>query len=358
MALRFYADRTTVAVATAGARALALLVLTVFVSACGARPTSPDDRPLLRDDVAWVRDYVSWIEVLDRNLGAVQRFRLAKLGGRDVTDARHVEAIERLETCGPTFDAEVQLPLRQSLRKAAALIRQACREWVRGERAYYRAFTVNPGDELEIASAAEVHGNELAYRAARQFDLAFAWARPLPRLSGRVAQSRIEPRLGRAAATITHRAVEVRCWSDADWTRVRTEFKAYGGIVDVSGFMSDFDKGHISLAPFVCDELAALLYGPAREQRRVDADRAWAIGTLAHEAEHVVSPGTEAETECYAQQDVLALSRFLGVPAAEARRIAVVSWRENYPPLPREYRTRRCRDGAELGRHPESAVWP
>lgn len=341
-------------------QALAALSVCLALAACGTAARSGSDASTLRrDDIRWVAEFRAWLDDFDRDLRATQRLRVEKLGGRDVGDERYAEAVARLESCVGAFDQDVGLPHLRRLRMPARLMRAACSELARGERAQQRAFSGNPGDELMIGAAAIDRGELLALRAWKLLDSAFAWNRPLRKLTGRVSRSRIEPRFAGAAETISPEPIEVRCWSEKDWGRVRAEFAAYNGKdIDPSGFVSELDQRRFNLAPEICDELASLLYGPAEERVRVDFDRAWAIGVLAHETEHLVSPGTEAETECYGQQDVRALARALGVPKAQASQLAELHWREGYPSLPDEYRTPLCYDGGPLDAHPTSSVWP
>jgi hypothetical protein len=195
-----------------------------------------------------------------------------------------------------------------------------------------------------------------AVAAGAAFEGLFAWNRPLPVRTGEGDTSRIEPRFGRVASTLASRPVQVRCWSKADWAAVFDEWRAFtaddhGAI----GFVASFDRGRLSLAPDICARLATFAYGGARPE---GFETAQAVETLAHETEHLVSPGTEAETECYGMQDIRKAARLLGADRTQADKLARVFWLDVYPRKPKNYKTPRCRDGGPLDRNRSSSVWP
>ena len=41
-----------------------------------------------------------------------------------------------------------------------------------------------------------------------------------------------------------------------------------------------------------------------------------------------------------------------------ANEMAGLAWEIGYPHMPADYRTRDCRDGGRLDRHPRSSIWP
>ena len=86
---------------------------------------------------------------------------------------------------------------------------------------------------------------------------------------------------------------------------------------------------------------------------------AYAVGILAHEAEHLLSPSaSEADTECYDMQEIRKVAGLLGADAAYANRLATRYWLELYPSEPANYKTGECRDGGDLDSSPNSPVWP
>ena len=110
---------------------------------------------------------------------------------------------------------------------------------------------------------------------------------PLPVMAAPSSQSRIEPVFGRVASALAGRAVEVRCWSAADWPKVTVLDP-----VETGGF-ADLATGTVNLPPSVCGPLDALAYSPSH--RFVDAT--WqdvaATHVLAHEAAHLGGAGSE-----------------------------------------------------------------
>ena len=67
---------------------------------------------------------------------------------------------------------------------------------------------------------------------------------------------------------------------------------------------------------------------------------------------------TEAATECYGVQNVEQVGRALGAPRAYARTLAVRYWKEDYPLMPANYRTKLCHSKGPLDANRGSARWP
>ncbi len=86
---------------------------------------------------------------------------------------------------------------------------------------------------------------------------------------------------------------------------------------------------------------------------------AYAVGVLAHESEHLLSPAaSEAETECYGMQEIRRVARRLGADAAYANRLAMRYWFEVYPSEPADYKSGECVNGRSLDANPGSSRWP
>ena len=136
----------------------------------------------------------------------------------------------------------------------------------------------------------------------------------------------------------------MRCWSESEWPRVVGEWGAYIGTNDIGAFAQP-DTERASLAPATCRALVDLAYGHERPAAGDALDEvAYAVGVLAHESEHLLSPvGTEAETECYGMQEIRRVAGRLGVDEGPMR----TSWRggtrfELYPSEPADYRSGEC----------------
>src|SRR5207244_1049949 len=132
--------------------------------------------------------------------------------------------------------------------------------------------------------------------AAVAFERTFVWNRRLPRIGGVSDDSRIEPLFSRIASPIVRRPVEIRCWSEADWSKVLAEFRAWlpGGF-DPSGFVDNTITGdRANLDPWVCEQLDLLAYGRDYPKGgRDQLDIASGVQLLSHEIQHLVAYGTE-----------------------------------------------------------------
>jgi hypothetical protein len=281
----------------------------------------------------------------------------AILGGRSSKKAL-ADAVGRVERCSDSYVSTVGLPPSERLRPAAALVLQACRGFARGERLQLEAFGHAPGEQLFEATNAVTHADELFLIADRRLEQQFLWNEALPRIGGVRTISRVEPLFSRVAAAVANRSVEVRCWSRRDWPRILGEYRAWGsGPTDPAGF-ANFELGRINLEPWSCEHLDRLAYLHLFPFGGRQLDMAWSVSLLAHETQHLVSPGTEAETECYGVQTIEQVARALGAPQPYARALAVRYWNEGYPTLPRKYRTKLCRNNGPLDAHRDSARWP
>ena len=116
---------------------------------------------------------------------------------------------------------------------------------------------------------------------------------------------------------------------------------------DDIGAFAQPDTERASLAPATCRALVDLAYGHERPAAGDALDEvAYAVGVLAHESEHLLSPvATEAETECYGMQEIRRVAGRLGVDEAYANKLARRYWFELYPSEPADYRSGECVDG-------------
>lgn len=175
---------------------------------------------------------------------------------------------------------------------------------------------------------------------------------PLPAIADPSSQSRIDPVFGRVASALAGRAVEVRCWSAADWPKVTVLDP-----VETGGF-ADLAAGTVNLPPNVCGPLDALAYTPTHRFAAPTWEAIAAVHILAHEAAHLGGAGpNEAYAECDAVQSTARAAELLGVDAPYARWMAWLDWTHLYPDLPASYRSPDCRPGGALDRHLADG-WP
>ena len=336
-------------------RPLVLIALSLALVGCGAQRERPRN-----GEVAWVRELAGWLHRLDSDFLRAENLYQAVLAGRPFARTAYRRAVDRLERCADRFDADVGAAPLEQLDGGARLLRQACAVVARGERAQLESLAGDPGDLLVEGNTAVYRGSDLLLRGRKRLEAAFLWNAPLSRVGGETGRSRVEPRFTRVASALARRTVEVRCWSTRDWDDVTREFRAYSEVrFEPSGFVGDIDSARVNLAPYVCAHLVDLAYAQRMPRGAGGRETADAVNTLAHEAEHVIGPsGTEAETECYAVQDVRRVARLLGVPAAYADELATRQWRENYPNNTPEYFTPLCHDGGPLDAHSETSRWP
>ena len=340
-------------------RASLVLVLGVVLALGGCGGSGDAEEPLSSRERVWVRQYTGWTERTGRAAADADGVRRRILGGDDAARAEYDKAVAPIRECRERLDRVGPAPTKR-LEAVQKLALEACDEFRRWVGAESRAFDGPPGDLLLESEAAISSGNRIWLEAERELESVFAWNRPLPVRTGDVAASRIEPRFGRVASMLSNRSVQVRCWSEADWDEVHREWQAFTDEDhEAIGFVSSFDRGRLSLAPEICGLLAGFAYGDERPRGGDERlDLAEAVGTLGHEAEHLVSPGTEAATECYGMQDVRRTARFLGADRVYASGLAELYWHDVYPAKPDPYTTPLCVDGGPLDRNPSDSVWP
>jgi hypothetical protein len=184
------------------------------------------------------------------------------------------------------------------------------------------------------------------------------YSRPLPSSTDVLAESHVDPRIGRVATRLARRNVEARCWSDDDWRRVNREFRTISPEKhDWAAGIADY-SGRVHFDGEICRTLARFFgsaYTPNLNIER--ADLAWALHVLAHEAEHQRDFGSSHhEVECYAVQHVRGLVRAEGRSERFAAEIASFAWNVSYDHY--EYGTGRCRNGGPLDLRPRTAAWP
>ena len=213
---------------------------------------------------------------------------------------------------------------------------------------------------IERLARAACRGEQDWSRVESVVDGRFFYSRPLPISTDVVADSHIDPRIGRVVTRLAGRRVEARCWSSDDWTRVNGEFQTvYPERHDWAEGLAD-RYGRVHFNGEICATLARFFgsgYTPSLNIER--ADLAWALHVLAHEAEHQRDFGSSHhKVECYAVQHVRNLVRAEGRSAAFAAEIAAYAWDVSYARYVPEYGTTLCRNGGPLDLDPRSDAWP
>src|SRR5262245_54002014 len=294
-------------------RALAAVLLVLSVAACGG--SGDQANPYSTLDLGWINRLSDWYEQYQREgtkLMPVYNRTLETRG--DLGPLR--AALRPYQECAQTFRAKVGEPKPEHLRRAYGFVLEACDKDQRFARAILKSAGPNPG----YPSSDQYLKSDFPFHEAFQaIEAGLIANRRLPVRDGQTDESRIEPRLSKAASALTVEDIEVRCWSTKDWPAVIKEWNAYpSDRKDADGFGTGATR--VQIHPTGCEALAALAYGhrqPA-EGRGVE-ELADAVALVAHETEHLSErDDTEAETECHAAQDVRELARLLGASSSYA----------------------------------------
>ncbi len=224
--------------------------------------------------------------------------------------------------------------------------------------------SIDEREEIPMADIQEESEKSTAYfkRGSAKLEASLRANRELSVDSGGRDESKIEPRLSGFASELVLRkaaGIEVRCWSEQEWTFVLKEWGVYIGRADLLGFVHG-RLPRTSLAPSVCRQLADLVYrGERPTEGLAFLETADSIGILAHEAEHIRNVrGDEATTECHGMQNLRRLARIMGASESYADRLAGAYWRDIYPRNLPEYKTEACHDGGPLDLRRGTDVWP
>ncbi|HEX2111433.1 MAG TPA: hypothetical protein VHF67_07755 [Gaiellaceae bacterium] len=325
-----------------------------------------DERPATREEVQWVGQLIDWVFAIERSLEVVATVTSTTDGAVPRGEARHrlEQALAAIAGCERWFSEQVGEPPSERLTVVEANVAGACERYEAGADAAQRLLAGARDAEL-------AHDWEQEWRAASDQMTSVAQqvgdyqpgnAHDLPVRDGVTGASRVEPTFSRVATELVDRTVEVRCWSEHEWRTLVGEASRFsnGRIpADTAGFVTGFEDPRVNLHPDVCKALVALRYERA-QPRGGDAQAAiaLAVGTLAHEAQHVRGVVNEASAECWGMQMIREAARDLGAPPGYAARLAETYWSEIHAYVPRAYRSPDCRDGGALDASPGDAVWP
>jgi hypothetical protein len=318
--------------------------------------------PARTQDVAWVVLLRKWEDRMSAR--GSRATRVADEVRRKARKQPELDlAVKPLEHCAESLDKEVGPPQVVRYRESYALLRTACAAVAAWGRALDEAAASGDGDLIRNVDQKETRVGEALDEAQRELESSFFAVAPLPMKGGNASTSRIEPRFGRAMNKLVYKSedaaqIEVRCWSKADWPKVKYEWGGYAGNVDFAGFA--YDDFRVSVAPEYCASLVGLVYEHERPTEGLPLFRAAAsVELLAHEAGHLFQSETnEARTECSAVQRVAELGRILGLGGTYSDELARVYWEDLYPRNPPGYKTSECRDGGPLDINPSSDEWP
>jgi hypothetical protein len=272
-------------------------------------------------------------------------------------------AVQPLERCAESLEKEVGAPRVPRYRESYGLFRTACSAVADWGRALDEAAGAGDAELIRNVDRKETRVGETLDEAQRELESSFLAVESLPIKGGNVSTSRIEPWFGRAMNKLVYKRedaaqIEVRCWSQEDWPKVKFEWGGYAGNIDFAGFA--YDDFRVSVAPEYCASLVGLVYEQERPTSGLPLFRAAAsVALLAHEAGHLFESETnEARTECQAVQHVSEMGRILGLGRAYSDELARVYWEDLYPRNPPAYKTPLCRNGGPLDLKPSSDKWP
>jgi hypothetical protein len=286
---------------------------------------------------------------------------LRHVGGRPVALSRlgaeereaYEAAVAKLARCA--LAKLGQPPAR--LARAAGLLARSCAAFARG------AELAAAGAPYGRSFAAWTAGAALVLRANRRVPRPDRVDRlPLPVGGGVTNASRIEPLFTAVANALAAPTVEVRCWSEPEWTWLKRDL--FGKSPEIAGFALAESKD-VGLSGETCRWIAALAYTRARPTGVDQLRIAFAVNVLMHESGHLDKAGdfygaghNEALAECWAMQHIRAAARRLGGDRSYANALAERYWAEIYPTNSPKYRSPRCRNGGPWDERPRSQVWP
>jgi hypothetical protein len=320
---------------------------------------------LSRSELTWIRGYGKWLDHISKAYDHAD----ATVAERTLAAQVHA-ALKPLRGCSASLDRLVGSPPSGSLEEVRGLAARACSHFQRWAPLRLRLWKGLP-DPYQQAPGKAGREARLAFVALEdaheELRGALTENKALPSKTGVTGESRVEPRLGRVARWVLGGGViDVRCWSSSDWPAVLRETAAYYPEVKVhqtAAFaygerVRGESRGRISIGPGNCMRLARMAYAGWRPSRKdQQALLAISVVLLAHEAQHLVAVGSEAEVECAAMQDARGVARQLGAEGSYAARLAALYWREVYPLNTAEYRSPECKPGGALDYSPGGA-WP
>jgi len=338
-------------------RQVALLLVVAALAGCAGDDQLGGATP---SEIHWLERLADWQRETGEAGADVDEVYLAILGGDDRLRARVDETLSPIRECSKRLREDVGEVPTPRFEAGYALIGRACKRFETFANAFERSLSADdPSAALQELDTANSEGTNLIVRAGQLIEARLTANRPLPWVGGDSEQSRVEPRFSRVGSELARKRVEVRCWSAREWPRVVGEWGAYIGTYDIGAFAQP-DTDRASLAPETCRALVGFAYERERPERGDALDEvAYAVGVLAHESEHLLTPAAnEAETECYGMQEIRRVARRLGADASYANKLAMRYWFELYPSEPADYKSGECVNGRALDANPGTSRWP
>jgi hypothetical protein len=286
-----------------------------------------------RAEFEWTERLYSWLLRLEGSLNADPSFAFI----------RGCQASLRNEI-GPPPSSRVR-PLRRQASTACTHFRRGAALYsagapAKGDREFSRGLRLRDAllEKIQVAALVDLN-------------------RPLPVVAVWSRRSRIERTLGRAAAAVVGKPIEVRCWAKADWAQLQQQVGLFSGpeVGGLAGY-ADFGAGRVHLAPSICRPLVDFAYRKLWPSAREDL--AFAFGVLAHEAQHAVGVESERVAECRGMQLARDVARALGATRNQAAEAAGLYRDVIYPSNLPSYQSPECRNGGALDLRPDSDLWP
>jgi hypothetical protein len=326
----------------------------------------PDDAaktPVTPDERVWLGQLHRYlIEVT----GAAGRLEYLQNDGADNDkiasgkyNRRLRPALATLRSCQARMGKLVGTPPSERVRVGSRYVESMCAHLRQAAGAAQHAIARNDPSPLLVASD-ELDKGFGQLRLAEQALMPRGEGRELPRIAHASDASRVQTKYSAVAIALEDVAVEIRCWSAADWPKIVKESADYS--VEPAdpgneyGFVLTEERANLS--PDTCRLLDDLTYRGAHPTGKRELALAQAVVTLAHETQHVAGVGDEAEAECYAMQLARETASRLGASDDYADELASRFWRELYRRRPPDYRSPNCRNGGALDVYPDDALWP
>jgi hypothetical protein len=270
----------------------------------------------------------------------------------------HSRALEPTGSCASDLATQVGSPPTSRLEPAFDALRRACTHFQRFHIAITLAIDQSHDSEIGKALEEERQAAGLLLQADQM--LPPGEVRALPVIAGEADQSRVEPRFGRIASALAGTAVEVRCWSRADWSQLMREESTYthGQLGSDTLAFAGIGGTRINLGPAVCAGLTDLAYKRMRPTDEAgQLFLANAVVTLSHEPQHSKGIAEEFVAECNAIQLANGTAIKLGASTAYAAALVRAYWRHYAEELP-AYRSAECRQGGKLDLGRADSIWP
>jgi hypothetical protein len=269
------------------------------------------ERGLSPAEVEWAAAYAPWRTHVGDTLALAYENRTSLEG-----EAARI--LERIASCGDDLVARAGTPPTERLRPVLERALGAC-FLSDGALAQYRGQGGMPSTEASNALLGASDLLRVAEVALRRLLLA---QKPLPRRGGRTEESRIEPRLSRAASG--DQPTEVLCWSAEEWPQVQPELGAVGLEQDARlRRLVNAYRVRVHVSPTLCEPLVRFAYpGATPDSELVTTEAARALVAVLHASRHAIGVVGERPARCEAARSLRGAAVRLGADRESARRLA------------------------------------